>query len=96
MQGLGDSYGIEVHHRSFNNERFSTNFQENARVWRHQQASKILESLPQSSVEKFYVTAHNKDDQLETILMKILRGTHILNVKKVCIYIFFSYSNLMF
>lgn len=84
MQTLGDKFGIPVEHRVLTEDNVtSNNFHENARKWRSKECTQLLNSLPQPVTEKCYVTAHHRDDQIETILLKLLRGTYITNLTKV-------------
>lgn len=68
--------------------------QERARKWRQSEARDILEgTLSQSQVSGasvdgrgdrrpgFIATAHHRDDQAETILLKALRGAHITKMQ---------------
>lgn len=84
MQSLGDAYGIEVFHRVLNpNVTYSTNFQNNARKWRKKETIDLLQTFQYPLNSAFYATAHHKDDQIETIVMKLLRGAYITNFSKV-------------
>ena len=49
-----------------------------SRNWRQQECERIVSS---SSSRPKIVTAHHFDDQIETILMRLLRGTHISNLE---------------
>lgn len=60
-----------------------------ARSWRISQSLQILDSLPGLPNDKYIATAHHMEDQLETILMKLLRGAHITNFHGV------SYSSFL-
>ena len=51
--------------------------QEVAREWRIRESLKILESLGGD----YIATGHHADDQVETLLLKLLRGAHISNLK---------------
>ncbi len=85
VQSLGDKFGIPVEHRILTEDDVSSyNFHDNARKWRTKQCLQLLHPLPQPINEKCYVTAHHRDDQIETILLKLLRGTYITNLSKVC------------
>ena len=48
-------------------------FQESARKWRLDESQNLLKSLNGD----YIATAHHADDQIETLLLKILRGAHI-------------------
>ena len=72
-------------------------FQERARDWRRNISMKIIKQLEESAVndnkeeigEFLICTAHTKDDQIETMLMKFLRGVHITNFQGVRLYSIF-------
>ena len=62
-----------------------SNFQNNARNWRREESLKIIQSnYNESSTHRFIATAHNSEDQTETILLKLLRGAHISHLQGVC------------
>lgn len=60
----------------------SSNFQEAARNWRMEESQRILDGIL-NPFGKFIATAHHREDQLETILLKVLRGTFISNIRGV-------------
>lgn len=62
--------------------------QERARRWRRAEARDIMaRGLGLAAVgdedrrRGFIATAHHKDDQVETVLLKALRGAHITNMQ---------------
>lgn len=62
--------------------------QERARRWRRAEAKDILaKSMAEAGAGQggrgVIATAHHKDDQAETVLLKALRGAHITNMQ-VC------------
>lgn len=71
--------------------------QNTARDWRRSQNAEILDSIiasgvPSTSfdqestrpgVSAFVATAHHKDDQIETMILKLLRGVHLTNFQEV-------------
>ncbi len=60
---------------------YDKNFQNNARKWRQNECIKILQELPASCyADQAIVTAHHSDDQVETFLLKLLRGAYISNL----------------
>ena len=80
------SYNIKYHSIVMSDSRLAdeSNFQNNARNWRREESLKILQLHPnESSSNRFIATAHNKEDQTETILLKLLRGTHISHLQGV-------------
>jgi tRNA(Ile)-lysidine synthase len=55
--------------------------QQTARDWRRSECLKILSSSSSSSSsDKVIATGHHADDQIETFMMKLLRGVHISNL----------------
>ena len=80
VQELCKKNEIPFHYLTWNNEnnnevRFS---QEVARDWRRQESIKFI--CDQSRSGGVILTAHQKDDVEETILLKMLRGVHITNL----------------
>jgi tRNA(Ile)-lysidine synthase TilS/MesJ len=59
-----------------------SNFQQAARNWRRTESQRILDTISNSN-GKYIATAHHREDQLETILLKLLRGTFISNIHGV-------------
>ncbi len=66
----------------------NSNFQEKSRNWRRSESLKILEYNTKNNNynNSYIVTAHHEDDQIETLLLKFLRGVHITNFVPVIIY----------
>ena len=60
-------------------KRLSSGFQAVAREWRRQEAERLCKLLKLS----FIVQGHHKEDQLETRLHRILRGTHLSNLQGI-------------
>jgi tRNA(Ile)-lysidine synthase TilS/MesJ len=61
--------------------------QETSRNWRKSECLKIVQSYAENSVSNCYVvTAHHRDDQVETLMLKFLRGVHISNFHAVSIF----------
>lgn len=71
--------------------RLKTGFQASSRSWRYQESAQIAQDLQSlkardgtTDSSKYIVcTAHTRDDQLETIMMKFIRGVHISNLQGV-------------
>ena len=76
VQGLGTQLGVKVHvchpHKPFK----KANFQAEARAWRREEAQKLLGQLGAQII----LQGHHADDQIETVLLKILRGCHLSNI----------------
>lgn len=82
MRCWAKHYGMEYHNRVAPVDLFSssTGIQDKARDWRREEC---LELIKGSSRPSFVATAHQKEDQLETLLLKLLRGVHISNINTV-------------
>ena len=86
VESLCQSYGIPFHpyfwSKDFpeNNAPFS---QEKARDWRQMRSIELIQSLQQStgSAPGIIMSAHHANDQEETILLKLLRGVHISEIR---------------
>jgi tRNA(Ile)-lysidine synthase TilS/MesJ len=71
--------------------RTDVGLQENARDWRRRECLQIVNQLESDALKRNlkneqvtgtrYVicTAHTRDDQMETLMMKLIRGVHISN-----------------
>jgi len=101
VRDLAAAHGLPFHLREASSEQVaqwttSGGMQRSAREWRRREAAALLPDLelPRSSSalssqfkgERYVVTAHHRDDQSETILLKILRGVHLSNIRgmEVC------------
>ena len=60
-------------------KHLSSGFQAIAREWRRQEAERLCKLLKLS----FIVQGHHREDQLETRLHRILRGTHLSNLQGI-------------
>ena len=60
-------------------KHLSSGFQTVAREWRRQEAERLCKLLKLS----FIVQGHHREDQLETRLHRILRGTHLSNLQGI-------------
>ena len=60
-------------------KQLSSGFQAVAREWRRQEAERLCKLLKLS----FIVQGHHKEDQLETRLHRMLRGTHLSNLQGI-------------
>jgi len=85
VQDLARSYSLPFHLREADANRTSrwqhSGLQEDARNWRRSEAATLLGEIGSPYQAKFVVTAHHCDDQTETVLMKLLRGVHLSNIK---------------
>ena len=62
----------------------SGGIQEKAREWRRHEAASLIRTLAEGGdVDGYMVTAHHADDDLETALMKLLRGVHISRIQGI-------------
>ena len=82
-------YGFLFHERTLPEEQRSlAGFQARARDWRRNESLAIVEAKKQSSERTrnglaVYATAHHADDQLETTMLKLLRGAFISNLQPI-------------
>ncbi|MAA69252.1 MAG: tRNA lysidine(34) synthetase TilS [Deltaproteobacteria bacterium] len=60
-------------------KQLPSGFQAAAREWRRQEAERLCKLLKLS----FIVQGHHREDQLETLLHRILRGTHLSNLQGI-------------
>jgi len=60
-----------------------TGFQNYSRDYRMESGRKLLESLFPGVASRYVCTGHHWDDQVETILMKFLRGVYISKLSGV-------------
>jgi len=54
-----------------------------ARKWRRKECLDIIKSIENDNYQSYVATAHHKDDQIETLLLKLFRGVHISNFQPV-------------
>lgn len=82
MTSCCESYSIPISTRVLpENMRVTSGLQVTARNWRRSESLKLLSEL--SETDSVVCTAHHRDDQTETLLMKLLRGVHISNISMV-------------
>ena len=78
VQSLADKYEIPFHHKTAKHlKSVQSALQKSAREWRIDESSKLLKQLGGGCI----ATGHQADDQIETLLLKWLRGTHISNLQ---------------
>jgi tRNA(Ile)-lysidine synthase len=78
VQALADQYEIPFHHKTAKHLKSGQSaLQESARDWRIEESCRLLKHLGGGRI----ATGHQADDQLETLLLKLLRGTHISNLQ---------------
>ena len=61
----------------------STNFQENFQARARDFRYDFLEEVMKETGATALVTAHHADDQVETILMRLIRGTRLLHLSGI-------------
>jgi tRNA(Ile)-lysidine synthase len=85
IENITKMYGLRYYQRDIPHDLISSSssssIQEISRNWRRSECLKILKTISSSSSsDKVIATAHHADDQLETFMMKFLRGVHISNL----------------
>lgn len=78
VRKLGEKYGVEVKIKGFDTEKYATenkiSIQEAARALRYEWFEMLVnEELCKETV--YLLTAHHRDDNIETLLMNFFRGT---------------------
>ena len=82
VAGIARSYSFPFHSHSHDKDNIpKSNFQAMARAWRQSESSKLLVS--NGFRDAVIATAHHLDDQTETTLLKLVRGTHLSNLHPV-------------
>ncbi|MGK5090465.1 tRNA lysidine(34) synthetase TilS [Deltaproteobacteria bacterium TL4] len=78
VESLAESYHLSFHIKISNDlVSNSKGIQAKARGWRLAESQKILSEIRGNSI----VTAHHVDDQMETLLLKWLRGCHLSHLQ---------------
>ena len=78
VKSIAEHYEIPFHHKTAKHLKSGqSSLQESAREWRIEESRNLLNFLGGG----FIATGHQADDQIETLLLKWLRGTHISNMQ---------------
>lgn len=76
-------YKLDFYSRSLTEDLQAQRFtQELARKWRYTECKNLLDTFD-SSRSSFVATAHHLDDQVESLLLKLLRGVHLTKLQIV-------------
>lgn len=81
VKSLAIKYGKPFFVKSFETAEFALNhkvsIQEAARILRYTWFKELIQEDPQLSIQKYILTAHHADDNIETLLLNFFRGTGI-------------------
>ena len=78
VKSLAEQYNIPFYFKTAKHLKpGQAGLQENAREWRIEESIKILKNIGADCI----ATGHHADDQTETLLLKLMRGTHISNLQ---------------
>ncbi len=78
VEALCQQYNVPCTTIFWNDEHHESFSQENARNWRRSHMRQHLQELiSKENATGFIVTAHHLDDSNETLLLKLLRGSHL-------------------
>ena len=88
-------YGLPFYEHTLpEDQRNLVGLQARTREWRRKECLSILQAKKEKRLENItmrslpdcvYATAHHADDQMETMMLKLLRGAFISNLQPVCI-----------
>jgi tRNA(Ile)-lysidine synthase TilS/MesJ len=82
VSDLSSFYRVPFHYRIWDETECKGAMHERARAWRQRECMALLNSSLGGGV---VCTAHHLDDQLETTLMKLIRGVHLANIRGVSV-----------
>ncbi len=81
VKEFSERLGIPCHTAQWNNNEMARNIksglQNKARDWRMYETSQIADSVGAAAV----LVAHHRDDNDETVILKILRGVHLTEIR---------------
>ena len=78
VKSLAEHYKIPFYYKTAKHIKSGqAGLQETARQWRIDESIKMFENIGADCI----ATGHHADDQTETLLLKLLRGTHISNLQ---------------
>ncbi len=82
VEALAQQYGLPCHTETTAVLGQATSgFQEKARAWRRSVIMRLLSESAAPLGTQRVATAHHQDDQMETLLLKILRGCHLSHLQ---------------
>eukprot|EP01033_Poteriospumella_lacustris_P000672 gene672-472_t len=84
VEGLARQYNMEYFPRVWPEEHKDAKFsQDLARSWRLAESKKIIQSITEQTPDRevYMATAHHLEDQIETTLVRLIRGPHISNLQ---------------
>ena len=74
---LSDKYGIKCHVKSFETQKYASNQKISIQMAARDLRYKWFDNLLVGSNLDFVITAHHKDDNIETFLLNLIRGTGV-------------------
>lgn len=88
VESLARQYNMEYFPRVWPAEHKDSKFsQDLARSWRLAESKKIIQSIAEQAPDRevYMATAHHLEDQIETTLVRLIRGPHISNLQGVSV-----------
>ncbi len=83
VRKLGEKYGVEVLVKKFDTEKYSSKNKLSTQVAARELRYQWFQELIGSSVAAYVVTAHQVNDNIETMLMNFFKGTGIHGLKAI-------------